>query len=244
MHAMKAVLAHLFQIYVWLFIYPVAWIWTALIAITVTILTWLGAGAWADKYVARLWGRFILWITFVRVKIHQQHRIDKGQSYVIVANHQSIYDILVVYGYLPLVFKWVMKIELRKTPFIGFTCHLMGHIFVDRKNRRAAVKTMQQAGKKLTGGTSVFFFPEGTRNQGENLMPFKKGAFKMSESLGLPILPLTIKGASQVMPTNSFRILPGTITLIFHEPISPETIKQQSTENLINQVRQHIADKL
>jgi len=237
---MKAFLSHLFQIYAWLIIYPVAWLWTALIAVTVTTLTWLGAGAWADKYVARLWGRFILWITFVRVKIHNQHLIQDNQSYVVVANHQSIYDILVVYGYLPLVFKWVMKIELRKTPFIGFTCHSMGHIFVDRKNRQAAVKTMQQAGKKLTGGTSVFFFPEGTRNNGDGLLPFKKGAFKMSESLNLPILPVTIKGADQIMPAKSLRILPGTIELVFHKPISSETIKEQSTQDMINQTRAQI----
>lgn len=241
---MKRFLQSFYQVYVWLFILPIAWLWTAIIAIVVTLLTWLGAGAWADKYVARLWGRFILWITPVRIKIHNQHLIQRNQSYVIVANHQSIYDILVVYGYLPLVFKWVMKIELRKTPFIGFTCHLMGHIFVDRKNRQSAVKTMQQAGDKLTGGTSVFFFPEGTRNNGEGLLPFKKGAFKMAESLSLPILPLTIKGADKVMPAKRIRIIPGTIELIFHAPISPDDTKQLSCETLIKQVREQINNDL
>jgi len=160
---MKVVLAQLFQIYVWLIIYPVAWLWTALIAVTVTTLTWLGAGAWADKYIARLWGRFILWITFVRVKIHNQQHIVKGQSFVVVANHQSIYDIIVVYGYLPLVFKWVMKIELRKTPFIGFTCHSMGHIFVDRKNRQAAIKNHATSRRKTYRREHpCSSFPEGT----------------------------------------------------------------------------------
>ncbi len=244
MQSMKTLLTYLFQLYVWLFIYPVAWLWTAFIALTVSLLTWLGAGAWADKYVARLWGRFILWITFVRVKIHNTQYIEKNQSYVVVANHQSIYDILVVYGYLPLVFKWVMKIELRKTPFIGFTCHLMGHIFVDRKNRQAAVKTMQQAGEKLTGGTSVFFFPEGTRNNGEGLLPFKKGAFKMAQSLDLPILPVTIKGADEVMPAKSLQILPGTIELIFHQPIPTQTVKEQSTQDLIKQAHEQISHDL
>ncbi|MCX7543932.1 lysophospholipid acyltransferase family protein [Marinicella gelatinilytica] len=241
---MTVVLKHVFQIYVWLFVYPVAWLWTALIAIIVIILTWLGAGAWADKYVARLWGRFILWITPVRVNIHNADVIDASQSYVIVANHQSTYDILALYGYLPMAFKWVMKIELRKVPFIGYTCNLMGHIYVDRSNRRAAKQTMQQAGEKLTGGTSVLFFPEGTRNNGHELLPFKKGAFKMAQSLSLPILPVTIKGADNVMPAKSLRILPGTIELFFHAPISPESFKEQSTESLIEHVRAQISKAL
>lgn len=233
MPAMKKGLSHIFQVYTWLIIFPLAWLWTAFIAIIVIVLTWLGAGAWADKYVARLWGRFILWITPVRIKIANMDVIDKNQSYVIVANHQSTYDILVLYGYLPLAFKWVMKIELRKVPFIGYTCALMGHIYVDRKNRQAAQKTMQQAGAKLTGGISVLFFPEGTRHTGTGLLPFKKGAFKMAQSLGLPILPVIIKGAEQVMPAKSLRILPGTIELVFQPPISAETVKGKSTDDLI-----------
>lgn len=240
MPAMKPSLGHLFQVYTWLIIFPLAWLWTALIAIVVIALTWLGAGAWADKYVARLWGRFILWITPVRVNIDNIDVIDKNQSYVIVANHQSTYDILVLYGYLPMAFKWVMKIELRKVPFIGYTCDLMGHIYVDRKNRQAAKKTMQQAGEKLTGGTSVLFFPEGTRNNGTDLLPFKKGAFKMAQSLGLPILPVTIKGADRVMPAKSLRILPGTIELIFHRPISSKDVNHHTTDELISQARSRI----
>lgn len=237
MHGMTVILKHVFQIYVWLFIFPIAWLWTALIAIIVIIFTWLGAGAWADKYVARLWGRFILWITPVRVKINNADVIDRTQSYVIVANHQSTYDILVLYGYLPMAFKWVMKIELRKVPFIGYTCNLMGHIYVDRSNRRAAKQTMQQAGEKLTGGTSVLFFPEGTRNNGHELLPFKKGAFKMAQSLSLPILPVTIKGADEVMPAKSLRILPGTIELTFHPVITIDQINSAPTDDLIKQAR-------
>ncbi len=229
-----------YQIYVWIFLLPMAWLWTALIALTITILTWLGAGDWADRYIARLWGRFILAITPVRVKIRNQHFIEANQSYVIVANHQSIYDVVVVYGYLPITFKWVMKIELRKVPFIGFTCDLMGHIYVDRKNRQSSLNTMKKAGEKLVNGTSVFFFPEGTRNNGEQLLPFKKGAFKMAESLALPILPVTIKGADKVMPANSLQILPGTIELIFHQPIMPNKVKDQPAEALIEQVRKQI----
>ena len=223
---MKKVMTNLFQVYVWLIIYPLAWTLTILVAITVSIFSILGMSKFAGRYIAKAWGRIILWITPVSVSRVGQVHIESGQSYVVVANHQSIYDILLVYGYLPLDFKWVMKIELRKMPFVGFACEKMGHIYVDRRNRKASIKAMDAAKDQLVNGTSVFFFPEGTRNNGLQLLSFKKGAFKMARDLQLPILPVSISGANRVMPTGGTRILPGKITMTFHPPISLERINE------------------
>ena len=223
-YGMKKFMANLFQVYVWLIIYPLAWTLTILVAITVSILSILGMSKFAGRYVAKAWGRIVLWITPVAVKRLGQSHIENGQSYVVVANHQSIYDILLVYGYLPLDFKWVMKIELRKMPFVGFACEKMGHIYVDRRNRKASIEAMNAAKDQLVNGTSVFFFPEGTRNNGIELLSFKKGAFKMARDLQLPILPVSISGANRVMPTGGTRILPGRITMTFHAPIPVDQI--------------------
>ena len=238
---MKFLLESLFQIYVWLVVYPLSWTLTVLVAITVSILSILGAARFAGKYIACFWGRAFLWITPARVLRKGIGRIDPQQSYVVIANHQSTYDILLVYGYLPLDFKWVMKIELRKVPFVGFACEKMGHIYVDRRNRKASIDAMNEARKKLVDGTSVFFFPEGTRSNGVVLKPFKKGAFRMARDLQLPILPISIKGADQVMPTGSLKILPGTITMTFHEPISVEQINQLSDAEVIRQAEAAVA---
>ncbi len=230
---MKQFLANLFQIYVWLIIYPLAWALTILVAISVSIFSILGASRFAGRYIAKAWGRIVLWITPARVIRSGLHHVQPNQSYVVVANHQSTYDILLVYGYLPLDFKWVMKIELRKMPFVGFACEKMGHIYVDRRNRKASILAMQEARGKLVNGTSVFFFPEGTRSNGTGLIPFKKGAFRMARDLQLPILPVSIDGADDIMPTGSVRILPGTINMTFHEPISVEEINDQSISEVI-----------
>ncbi|MCX7553512.1 lysophospholipid acyltransferase family protein [Marinicella sp. S1101] len=238
---MKNLLTHIYQIYVWLVVYPVAWILTAVTAIIVSILSIAGAVKFAGRYVARLWGRLILWITPVWVSRKGQQHIVPEQSYVVVANHQSTYDILLVYGYLPLDFKWVMKIELRKMPFVGFACEKMGHIYVDRRNRQASIRAMQKAKAQLVDGNSVFFFPEGTRSVAGQLKPFKKGAFRMAKDLQLPILPVSISGADGVMASGGLRILPGKITMTFHQPISIEEINTKNTQEIIAQAEMAVA---
>jgi len=231
--AMKYFWGHVFQLCVWLVVYPLAWALTIVVAVGVSVLSILGAARFAGRYLARTWGRLILWITPVWVKRHGMQHVAAHQTYVVVANQQSTYDILLVYGYLPLDFKWVMKIELRKMPFVGFACEKMGHIYVDRKNKAASIKAMQMAKSRLVDGTSVFFFPEGTRSNGAQLKPFKKGAFRMARDLDLPILPVSISGADGVMPTGSLRVLPGTINMTFHPPIDPEKVASMSDQELI-----------
>lgn len=238
---MKKFMANLFQVYVWLIIYPIAWTLTVLVAITISILSILGMAQFAGRYVAKPWGRIVLWITPVAVKRVGQNHIETGQSYVVVANHQSIYDIPLAHGYLPLDFKWVMKVELRKMPFVGFACEKMGYIYVDRRNRKASIKAMDAAKEQLINGTSVFFFPEGTRGNSVELKPFKKGAFKMARDLQLPILPVSISGANRVMPTDGTRILPGKITMTFHPPITLNQINELDDNAVVKLAQMTVA---
>ena len=230
---MKKALLYLFQIYVWLFIYPFSWLLTIVVAILVSLFSICGASRFAGRYVARPWGRIILWITPAKVVRKGLECIQAQQSYVVIANHQSTYDILVMYGYVPLDFKWVMKIELRKVPFLGFACEKMGHIYVDRSNRKASIKAMESAKSQLIDGTSVVFFPEGTRSSGCDLRPFKKGAFRMAKDLQLPLLPVSISGADDVLKSGGLMITPGRINLTFHSPITVQEINELSLSELI-----------
>lgn len=238
---MRRMMTNLFQIYVWLILYPVAWLWTLLISLSIILFCLLGLGQFAGRVIAPIWGRFILLITPVRVKVNGLEHINKGQSYVVVANHQSTYDIMAVYGFMPLDFKWVMKQELRKIPVVGFACEKMGHIYVDRGRRKASLAVMKAAQDKLVDGTSVFFFPEGTRSSGKSLKPFKKGAFRMARDLNLPILPLSIANADSVMSSDSFKITPGTITLTFHPAIETDVISSQSMEAVVKEAEERVA---
>ncbi|EDY87549.1 1-acyl-sn-glycerol-3-phosphate acyltransferase [gamma proteobacterium HTCC5015] len=236
---------YLFQPYKWLVLMPFYLVDTlVMFTVCIIVMFFLGPSA-GSRFAGTLWARFMLYASFVRVTVEGKEHIDPKQSYVVVANHQSAYDIFVVYGWLGIDFKWVMKQELRKVPCIGYACDKMGHIFIDRKNSSAAVAALQQARDRLVNGTAVFFFPEGTRRSGGNdLQPFKKGAFKMAVDLQLPMLPVTLIGVDRVMPAGGLDLMPGRVRLVFHEPVSTQGLGDQDVEILMDRVRQKIAQPL
>ncbi|MCP3997595.1 MAG: 1-acyl-sn-glycerol-3-phosphate acyltransferase, partial [bacterium] len=176
-------------------------------------------------------------LTPMRVTVAGRERIDPEQSYVIVANHQSPYDIYVLYGWLGIDFKWVLKQELRKVPGLGIGCEKLGHIYVDRSNSHAAIRSINEARERITRGTSVIFFAEGTFGNGRELLAFKKGAFRMALDLGLPILPVTIVGTREILPGGSWDLFPGRAKLIVHEPMEITGHEPGKLRPLIQEVR-------
>ncbi len=203
--------------------------WTLLVFLPLVVVTTVFWGILAIALAALskklafhcgvVWARCLCWASFVRVRVAGRERAPAGTSYVFLANHQGDYDILALYGFLGRQFRWVMKQELRKVPFLGWGCAAIGHIFVDRSNPRAAIASLDAAKPRLAGGVSVLFFPEGTRSPDGRLLPFKKGGFQMARQLGLPIVPVTISGSLRALPKGSIFPRPGTIRIEIHEPI-------------------------
>ena len=169
----------IFRLYEFVFILPFFGFCTLFIFIIIFFPLMIFGNPIA-RFGGMFWSKITVYSTFVRVKLFGEHNINKNQSYVIVANHQSNFDILTFYGWLPIDFRWVMKKEIRKAPIIGIFCEKAGHVFVNRKNTDEAVKSLKDAENKICNGTSILFFPEGARNDEEHLLPFKKGAFKMA----------------------------------------------------------------
>jgi 1-acyl-sn-glycerol-3-phosphate acyltransferase len=193
-------------------------------------------------YGGVFWARFLTWTSFVRVTVAGREHAPVGTSYVILANHQGAYDILAIYGFLRRQFRWVIKEELRKVPFLGWGCAAIGHIFVDRSNSRRAFASLEAAKPRLTGGVSVLFFPEGTRSEDGRLGRFKKGGFVMAKQLGFPILPMSISGASAILPKSCLFPRPGTIRITIHPPVDPAAFADDT--ELIEAVRSTIASGL
>ncbi len=191
-----------------------------------------------------VWSRLNSFFTPMFVRVLGKENIMPNTSYIVIPNHQSYYDIFVIYGWLGLDIKWVMKKELRKIPGIGFGSEKVGHIFIDRSNSRMALKSMQKAKEKLVNGTSVVIFPEGTRAKNGKLATFKRGAFKMALDLNLPILPLTINGTKNILPSNSTNLLPGKASLIIHEPIDINKFNEENLPDLMHLVREKISNAL
>lgn len=208
-----------FIIYQWVIAFPILLVLTIFTALVTIILSPLLPNSQLSYYPARWWGRAFCSLLFVKVKITGLEKLNPRQSYVIVCNHQSLYDIFVVYGWLPMIFKWMMKEEVRRIPFVGMACEAAGHIFINRSNPVAAKHSLEKAESQLKNGVSVVIFPEGTRTHDGKMGKFKRGAFRIATDLSLPIAPVTLCGGYERMPRNSFNVTPGIIEMKIHQPI-------------------------
>jgi 1-acyl-sn-glycerol-3-phosphate acyltransferase len=192
----------------------------------------------------RPWAKLCCLVTPVFVRIKNKKHIIPGQSYVVVSNHQSLFDILVIAGWLDMDLRWVAKASLKKAPMFGIASVKMDHIFIDRSNRAAALETLNNAKKKIVNGTSVMFFPEGTRSRDGRIQDFKAGAFKMALDLNIPILPITVQGTRSILPSGTMDLFPGRATIVVHPPVDTTRYSKENLADLIERTRSKIASAL
>ena len=242
---MKLTAIWLYQLYVWLILYPVGFLVTFASGWTTVIVSIIWTPRIASRYIASNWARILCWMTPARVTVEGAENADPLKTYVVVCNHQSQYDIMLVYGWLKLDLKWVLKQELRKIPGVGIGCEKAGHIYVDRSNPELARKAVRDALDSVGNGVGVLFFPEGTRSLTGKMGPFKKGAFRVATSQKLPILPVTLIGTRDIQKAKSLVIVPGKMRMVIHPAIEvtgeddPETMRE-----LITKTRQIISSAL
>ncbi len=211
----------LYRIYQFVIMIPMIVALTIVTGLITVVGSLLGGGRFWGYWPAHVWAKFCTWLTLVRVTVSGRGNIDPHTSYVFVANHQGAYDIFAVYGFLNHNFKWLMKAGLRKFPVIGVACAAAGHVFVDNSSPSAIRRTMAKAERTLQGGMSVVVFPEGSRTRTGRMRPFHKGAYQLSMEFGLPVVPMTIDGAFDVLPRGSWLPRPGRIKLTIHPPVDP-----------------------
>jgi 1-acyl-sn-glycerol-3-phosphate acyltransferase len=212
-----------FQPYKWLVFLPGFIILSTFIFLGIIISGTIAgrANPITNKYLPFLWAYLSLKLTGCKVVVEGKENIDKETPYVFVMNHSSNLDALVSC----LVFKeitWVMKSSLRKIPVFGKTVEVAGSIFVDRSNPELARNSVINAKERIKKQKlSIVFCPEGTRSADGKLQPFKKGAFVMAEDLDVPVVPISIKGAFEALPSGGFDLFPHTIVAKIHKPIDP-----------------------
>jgi len=211
-----------YRIYAWLVFFPFVAIWSFLCGWAAVIAALLISPSFGSRVVGGAWAKGIGWLTPILVSVEGREHIQDGQTYVVVCNHVSQYDIIAVYGWLPMDLRWVMKQELRKLPGIGIACEKVGHIIVDRSNPEAAKRSIEEALERIGDGVGILFFPEGTRSLDGRLRPFKSGAFRLAAEQGLPILPVSIVGTREVLPAKTMKLFPGKVRLVVQPPIEPE----------------------
>lgn len=241
---MKKILFWPYQLYVWLILMPLGGILTLLFSTLVVIFSILVSPRFAGRVIASTWGRTLAWLTPIGVTVEGGENAQTGRSYVVVCNHQSAVDILVVYGWLKLDLKWVIKKELRKVPGIGIGCEKVGHIFIERNNSDQARQAIAEALDRLDHGIGILFFTEGTRSPDGKLLPFKKGAFRTAIEQQLPVLPVTLVGTRDILPPKSLKPFPGRARLVIHPAIETNGMSQVQMEDLMNRVKKTISSAL
>ncbi len=175
------------------------------------------------------WGRFSARILGIRVETMGQERYDKNRTYLIVSNHAGMADIPLILGTIHLNLRFVAKEELGRIPVFGWALRGCGHVMIKRGQNREALQSLLKAVDTLKSGRSVHIFPEGTRSENGQLLPFKRGAFIIAKKAGLPVLPVTIIGSGRITPKNSLRIRKGSVKLVIGEPIDPAAFDSADT---------------
>jgi len=167
---------------------------------------------------ARIWSWLILATTGVEVSVTGLERLNPKQTYVFASNHQSIYDIPVLFWSLPYQLRIIAKQSLGNFPFLGWHLRRTGHMLVDRR-RPDPLRIFRWANELTAKGLSLIIFPEGTRSRDGHVGPFKGGPFYSAVQAGLPIVPISVIGSRHVMRKGQLTTKPGYVRVIVHDPI-------------------------
>jgi 1-acyl-sn-glycerol-3-phosphate acyltransferase len=200
---------------------------------------------WAMHRFTSFWASLYTWLNPAwPVRIYGRDRMHETGPTVIVANHLSLVDILVLFR-LRSHFKWVSKQENFSVPLIGWNMTLCGYIPLRRGTVRSIRSMMLRCDEAIRGGSSIVMFPEGTRSSTGRLRSFKSGAFEIAKRNGVPVQPIVLRGTGDALPKRGF-VLQGRhpISIEVLDPISATEVDALEPEEMMTRVRQTISDTL
>ena len=207
---------HLLRTVFWLI--PLIAIYTTALGTMSMASTLLGGHGRFAHRCAQWWSWLILATTGVRVSVEGLDQLTPGATYIFVANHQSIYDIPVLFASVPFQLRIIAKASLGRVPFLGWHLQRSGHMLVDRRRPdRHGIVTW--ATSLPARGLSLIVFPEGTRSRDGTVAPFKAGSFFPAVQTGIAIVPLSVVGSRQVMRKGELTTRPGDVRLVVHAPL-------------------------
>jgi 1-acyl-sn-glycerol-3-phosphate acyltransferase len=174
-------------------------------------------------YRISMWGAWTgVRIAGVKVETIGLDKIDPAKTYIFMSNHTSNLDPPILLPLIPRRTSVMAKKELFSYPILGETMRMGSLVPVDRGNRDAGIAAVREAAKVIRAGVSMTIYVEGKRSFDGKLLPFKKGPFYLAEECKVPVVPVTIVGTHDLMPKARFQIKPGTVKILFHDPIEPK----------------------
>lgn len=237
-------------------------VWTAIVFTVTGIIAFVGfvfifnfcskqRGYLYAYYLTKLWGKTLLALMLVRVKIVGARKVSEykkrvgNSSFVLISNHQSAMDIPFGMASSPEPFSFLSKIEADKLPIVGYLCR-HAHVYVDRKSEQSRQESYQRMKKHVTDGKSIHVFVEGTRNRSdEPLLKFHDGAFRLAIETQKPLAVLTIDGANRIFsPRESFKASPGFVICTWEEPIDTTGMTLEDLPRLKAMARERMLRRL
>lgn len=218
---------------------------TGVVSIVAIIMILVFRRSAADvQFLPRALGRIIARVSGVSVSMTGIDLLEPGKPYIFAANHQSQFDIFVLQGYLGFDFRWLAKLELFKIPVFGKAMHLAGYIPVDRAHGRKALKSLDEAARRIADGASVIIFPEGTRSPDGKLGQFKPGTMVLAIKAGVPVVPVAITGTHQVLPKGRLLVKPGRVEIRVGAPIATSDYTVKQKQELAERLQDAVAELL
>jgi len=197
-----------------------------------------------DRRLAQ-WSGAIVRRASIDLRVEGAAHAARDESYVLMSNHQSLYDVPVIYQALDRRIRMVAKRELFQVPIWGRAMQRAGFIALDRQSRERSRETLLASADILQTGTSIWIAPEGTRSKDGALGPFRKGGFHLALQSGCRILPITIVGTRAVLPAKGAHITDGcTVRVVIHPPVDPAAFGEARRDELIEVVRNAIGSGL
>lgn len=214
---------------------------TLFFATVAALFGWLPPRGNIMLWSGRTWSRLLLAVSFTRIETSFEEPLNEEKSYIYLANHQSYFDILVLLATIPSQVRFAAKASLFRIPIFGWALSAGGFIPIDRNDRSRAKQAFAAASSRLQSGASVLFFPEGTRSRDGSFGTFQRGGFLLALRSGVPIVPIGIRGAHDVLPRGSLRVRPGRIQIHFGSVVDPADFGIRRRQELVDDVRHRIS---
>lgn len=217
-----------------------AWIAVSTIVIGLTAIagTLLLRRGWVIDKLGKLWSRGIVRVCGIDLEILGLDHLRPGQSYVLICNHLSNFDIWCTLARMPFVVRFVAKKELLRIPVFGQALAVSDHIVIDRGNPQSAIARINAAAARTPEGMGILFYAEGTRSRDGKVHEFKKGGVSLALSTQLPVVPMSVSGTRKFLPRGCAVIRPGgRVRIVLGEPIPTTGLTYDDRDALNERVR-------
>jgi len=189
------------------------------------------------KYASMAMGRMVIVATGTKVEIHGQENLPQNRQRIcLVANHQGLFDIPLIAGYIPVSAGFIAKKELAWIPFLNFWVFSVGSVLINRKSRHSAVRAIGAGVERIKGGQPICIFPEGTRSRSMQMGTFKAGSLKLALRSKATIIPITIRNSFSMYEGPGY-MQPTTVSLYIHPPIETEQLDEESQKSLASHLQ-------